>query len=153
MVVSDLRWYAMMKAKSGFAARSLGIAGMPMRFSPSRKSPRSTRLLRFAVRRGSLCGRMRCAPTTGAPARASKLPWSRAGRGSEQLGLDRVLHDEVDAASEDVLQPALNPEELEEAHWLAELDQEVRVAVGMRVAARKRAKEMERAHSQSLELG
>jgi len=61
------------------------------------------------------------------------------------LALDRVvLHDQIDGSPDDGLEPALDPEELEEAHGPVELDQKVHIAVCTRVAARDGAEEIER---------
>lgn len=60
-----------------------------------------------------------------------------------QLALHRVAHDEVDLAAEDLLEPALHPEEVEQADRPVEVDEEVHVARGPGVAARNRAEEVE----------
>lgn len=69
-----------------------------------------------------------------------------------QLALDGVAHDEVDLAAEDLLEPALHPEEVEEAHGPVEVDEKVYVARWPGVAARDRAEQVERAHSEGREL-
>ena len=69
-----------------------------------------------------------------------------------QLGLDRVFHDQIDGSPDDGLQPALDPEELEEAHGPVELDQQVHIAFCTRVAARDGTEEIERTDPESFEL-
>jgi hypothetical protein len=77
----------------------------------------------------------------------------RLGKDSRaQLELDRVLHDQIDGSPDDGLEPALDPEELEEADGPVELDQKVHIAVCTRVAARDGTEEIERAHPESFEL-
>src|SRR5437588_4580571 len=56
-----------------------------------------------------------------------------------ELGLDRVLHDQIDAPAEDGFQPALHPEEIEEPDRPIEGDQKVHIAIKCGVAARDRA--------------
>src|SRR5438874_13220044 len=63
-----------------------------------------------------------------------------------QLALDGVLHDQIDWSAEDGVQPALDPEEMEESHRLVELDQEVHIAARTRVAARDGAENIKRSH-------
>lgn len=46
-----------------------------------------------------------------------------------QLALHGVAHDQVHTATQDLLEPPLNPEEVEEADGLVELDEKVYVAV------------------------
>lgn len=69
-----------------------------------------------------------------------------------QLALHGVAHDQVDAAAEDLLEPALNTEEVEQADGLVEVDEEVDVAGGAGLAARDRAEEVERTDAQRREL-
>ena len=69
-----------------------------------------------------------------------------------QLALDRVFHDQIDVSPDDGLEPALDPEELKEAHGLVELDQKVHIAVCTRVPARDGTEEIERTDPESLEL-
>ncbi len=46
-----------------------------------------------------------------------------------ELRLHRLAHDEVHAAAEDLFQPPLNPEEVEEPDGSVEVDEQVHVAV------------------------
>jgi hypothetical protein len=70
-----------------------------------------------------------------------------------QLPFHGVAHDQVDLGAEDLLDPALDAEEVEEADGLVELDEQVDVAVRARLSASDRAKQVDRAYAQPGELG
>jgi hypothetical protein len=60
------------------------------------------------------------------------------GEGSvAQLPLHGVAHDQVDLGVEDLLEPALDPEEVEEADGLVQVDEQVDVASRAGVPARR----------------
>jgi hypothetical protein len=55
-------------------------------------------------------------------------------------------------AAQDPLEALLHPEEVEQSDRTIELDEQVHVAAGLGVAARNRAEDVERAHSEHCEL-
>lgn len=70
-----------------------------------------------------------------------------------QLPLHGVAHDQVDLGAEDLLEPVLDPEEMEEADGLVEVDEQVDVAVRAGLAAGDGAEQVERANAKAGELG
>ncbi len=70
-----------------------------------------------------------------------------------ELRLHGLPHDKVHAAAEDLFQPPLNPEEVEESDGPVEVDEQVHVAVGCRLAAGYRTEDVERANPKPCELG
>ncbi len=70
-----------------------------------------------------------------------------------ELRLHGLPHDQVHPAAEDLFQPPLNTEEVEETDGPVEVDEEVHVAVWCRLAAGYRAEDVERANPEIRELG
>src|SRR5574340_1184471 len=70
-----------------------------------------------------------------------------------ELRLHGLPHHQVDAAAEDLLQPALDPEEVEQPDRTVELHQQIHVAARASLTASDRAEELERAYAQLGELG
>src|SRR6266508_3677018 len=70
-----------------------------------------------------------------------------------ELRLHRLPHDQDHAAAEDLFQPPLNPEEVEETDRPVEVDEQVHVAVRCGLAAGYRTEDVERANPELRELG
>ena len=70
-----------------------------------------------------------------------------------QLAFDGITHDQVDAAAQDLLQPPLNPEEVEKSAGLVEFDEQVDVTLRAGLPTRHRPEQVERAHAEAGEFG
>lgn len=70
-----------------------------------------------------------------------------------ELRLHGVPHDEIHAAAEDLFQPAMNPEEVEEPDRPVELDKQVNIAVRRGLAAGHGPEDGEGANPEPRKLG
>ncbi len=69
-----------------------------------------------------------------------------------ELRLHGLSHDQVHAAAEDLFQPPLHPEEVEESDGPVELDQQVHVAARRGLTSSYRAEDVERANPEIREF-
>ena len=70
-----------------------------------------------------------------------------------ELRLHSLPHDQVYGAAEDLFQPPLDPEEVEESDGPVEVDEQVHVAARCRLAARHRPEDVEGANPELRKLG
>src|SRR6266540_7241612 len=87
------------------------------------------------------------------PPRSTLFPYTTLFRSVPQLRLHGLPHNQVHAAAEDLFQPPLYPEEVEQPDGPVEVDEQVHVAVRRGISAGYRTEDVEGANPELRKLG